>query len=66
MRRDRQPRHCGIKPWRFAFGTVLASLYSGPWVVAALAGGAGLTVALTFLLPVLHRPGHAVPAGPPA
>ncbi len=48
-----------------AFGTVLASLYSGPWVVAALAGGAGVTVALTFLLPVLHRPGHAVPAGPP-
>ncbi|WP_341242300.1 MraY family glycosyltransferase [uncultured Nocardioides sp.] len=49
-----------------AFGTVLASLYSGPWVVAALVGGAGVTVALTFLLPVLHRPGHAVPAGPPA
>ena len=49
-----------------AFGTVLASLYSGPWVVAALLGGAGVTVALTFLLPVLHRPGHAVPAGPPA
>ncbi len=49
-----------------AFGTVLASLYSGPWVVAALIGGAGVTVALTFLLPVLHRPGHAVPAGPPA
>ena len=49
-----------------AFGTVLASLYSGPWVVAALLGGAGVTVALTFLLPVLHSPGHAVPAGPPA
>ena len=49
-----------------AFGAVLASLYSGPWVVAALLGGAGVTVALTFLLPVLHRPGHAVPAGPPA
>nr|WP_218877367.1 MraY family glycosyltransferase [Nocardioides marinisabuli] len=47
-----------------AFGTVLASLYSGPWVVAALVGGGALTVALTFLLPVLHRPGHAVPVGP--
>jgi UDP-GlcNAc:undecaprenyl-phosphate GlcNAc-1-phosphate transferase len=38
-----------------AFGTVLASLYSGPWVVAALAAMMVVTVVLTFLLPRLHR-----------
>ena len=39
-----------------AFGTVLASLYSGPWVVAAVGGMTLVTVVLTFLLPRLHRP----------
>jgi UDP-GlcNAc:undecaprenyl-phosphate GlcNAc-1-phosphate transferase len=39
-----------------AFGTVLASLYSGWWVVAALAAMTLTTVGLTFLLPRLHRP----------
>src|SRR4051794_24648187 len=39
-----------------AFGTVLTSLYSGWWVVGALAGMLLLTVVLTFLLPRLHRP----------
>jgi UDP-GlcNAc:undecaprenyl-phosphate GlcNAc-1-phosphate transferase len=39
-----------------AFGTVLASLYSGWWVVGALGAMFLVTVALTFLLPRLHRP----------
>ena len=39
-----------------AFGTVLASLYSGPWVVAAVGAMTLVTVVLTFLLPRLHRP----------
>jgi UDP-GlcNAc:undecaprenyl-phosphate/decaprenyl-phosphate GlcNAc-1-phosphate transferase len=39
-----------------AFGTVLASLYSGMWVVAAVGGMTLVTVILTFLLPRLHRP----------
>jgi UDP-GlcNAc:undecaprenyl-phosphate GlcNAc-1-phosphate transferase len=39
-----------------AFGTVLASLYSGLWVVAAVGGMTLVTVVLTFLLPRLHRP----------
>jgi UDP-GlcNAc:undecaprenyl-phosphate GlcNAc-1-phosphate transferase len=39
-----------------AFGTVLASLYSGLWVVAAVGGMTLVTVILTFLLPRLHRP----------
>jgi UDP-GlcNAc:undecaprenyl-phosphate GlcNAc-1-phosphate transferase len=39
-----------------AFGTVLASLYSGPWVVFAVGGMTLVTVVLTFLLPRLHRP----------
>ena len=38
-----------------AFGTVLASLYSGWWVVAALAAMTLTTAVLTFLLPRLHR-----------
>src|SRR3954451_3673547 len=39
-----------------AFGTVLASLYSGMWVVAVVGGMTLVTVILTFLLPRLHRP----------
>jgi UDP-GlcNAc:undecaprenyl-phosphate GlcNAc-1-phosphate transferase len=39
-----------------AFGTVLASLYSGPAVVVALLVGLAVTIALTFLLPVLRKP----------
>lgn len=38
-----------------AFGTVLASLYSGPWVVATLGAMLLTTIVLTFLLPRLHR-----------
>ena len=44
-----------------AFGTVLASLYSGPWVVAAVLAMTLFTVVLTFLLPRLHRPRLQVP-----
>jgi len=39
-----------------AFGTVLASLYSGPWVVAVLSAMTLVTVVLTFVLPRLHTP----------
>ena len=39
-----------------AFGTVIPSLYRGAWVWVALGAGVALTVALTFLLPVLHKP----------
>ena len=39
-----------------AFGTVLASLYSGVWVVAVLVAMTLVTIVLTFLLPRVHRP----------
>jgi len=39
-----------------AFGTVLASLYTGPRMWGALGAMAILTVMLTFILPVLRRP----------
>jgi UDP-GlcNAc:undecaprenyl-phosphate/decaprenyl-phosphate GlcNAc-1-phosphate transferase len=39
-----------------AFGTVLASLYSGLWVVGVVAGMTLLTIVLTFVLPRLRRP----------
>ncbi|WP_028650980.1 MraY family glycosyltransferase [Nocardioides halotolerans] len=39
-----------------AFGTVLASLYSGWWVVGTVGAMTLTTVVLTFLLPRLHRP----------
>jgi UDP-GlcNAc:undecaprenyl-phosphate GlcNAc-1-phosphate transferase len=39
-----------------AFGTVLVSLYSGPVVVAGVAVATVATIAVTFLLPRLHRP----------
>ena len=43
-----------------AFGTVLASLYSGWWVVGALGAMTFTTVALTFVLPRLY--GARLPA----
>jgi UDP-GlcNAc:undecaprenyl-phosphate GlcNAc-1-phosphate transferase len=39
-----------------AFGTVLASLYTGALMWAALAGAAAVTIALTFLVPVVQKP----------
>ena len=39
-----------------AFGTVLASLYTGPRVWVGVGLMAAVTLALTFVLPVLHRP----------
>jgi UDP-GlcNAc:undecaprenyl-phosphate GlcNAc-1-phosphate transferase len=39
-----------------AFGTVLVSLYTGPWMWFSLAAMAALTITLTFLLPVVRRP----------
>jgi len=38
------------------FGTVLASLYTGPVMWGALAGASALTVALTFLVPFVQTP----------
>ncbi len=38
------------------FGTVLASLYTGPVMWGALAGAAALTVAATFLVPFVQTP----------
>ena len=39
-----------------AFGTVLASLYTGRWMWGSLVAMAVVTVVLTFVVPVLHRP----------
>jgi UDP-GlcNAc:undecaprenyl-phosphate GlcNAc-1-phosphate transferase len=39
-----------------AFGTVLASLYTGPWMWGSLVAMTALTIALTFVLPVVLRP----------
>jgi len=39
-----------------AFGTVLVSLYTGPWMWMSLAAMAALTITLTFVLPVVRRP----------
>jgi len=39
-----------------AFGSVFASLYSGPWMWWTLAGMLLLTLVLTFVLPKLHKP----------
>ena len=52
-----------------AFSTVLASLYTGPPVWFAVGGGFTFALLLTFVLPVLHRPGQPAPeppAPPPA
>jgi UDP-GlcNAc:undecaprenyl-phosphate/decaprenyl-phosphate GlcNAc-1-phosphate transferase len=44
-----------------SMGTVLLSLYPGRAVVwAALGAGTLATVALTFVIPIAHRPGHTV------
>jgi UDP-GlcNAc:undecaprenyl-phosphate/decaprenyl-phosphate GlcNAc-1-phosphate transferase len=40
--------------------TVVVSLYTGPLMWALVAAATALTVALTFVLPVLHRPHLAV------
>ena len=47
-----------------AFGTVVASLYEGPRMWTALATMALLTLALTFVLPLLHRPRKAAGSEP--
>ena len=39
-----------------AFGTALASLYTGRWMWLSLAGMTLLTIALTFVLPLLQKP----------
>lgn len=44
-----------------AFGTVLASLYSGMWVMAAVIGMTLVTIVLTFLLPRVRGPRRSVP-----
>jgi UDP-GlcNAc:undecaprenyl-phosphate GlcNAc-1-phosphate transferase len=44
-----------------AFGTVLASLYTGPWMWISLAGMFTVTVSLTFVLPMLKKPRIGVP-----
>ncbi|MCW2791904.1 MAG: glycosyl transferase, family 4 [Nocardioides sp.] len=44
-----------------AFGTVLVSLYSGPPAWISLAAMTAVTVGLTFLVPVLHKPEIAAP-----
>lgn len=47
-----------------AFGTVLTSLYTGPVVWLSLGGAALVTIALTFVVPVVHAPhvGHHEPS----
>lgn len=42
-----------------AFSTVLASLYAGPPVWSGIGAMLVVTLVLTFVLPVLHRPGTA-------
>jgi len=39
-----------------AFGTILGSLYTGAVVWVVIGGGLAVTLLLTFVLPVLHRP----------
>ncbi|MGA8257162.1 MAG: MraY family glycosyltransferase [Nocardioides sp.] len=46
-----------------AFGTVIASLYTGPKVWIALGSGTALTLLLTFVLPILHRPAFLAEEG---
>jgi len=42
-----------------AFGTVVASLFASTWTWVAIAAWAVATLAATFLLPRIHRPGQA-------
>ena len=44
-----------------AFGTVLASLYTGTVIWVAIGGAAAVTMALTFLVPVVSKPHLAHP-----
>ena len=46
-----------------AFGTVLVSLYTGTLMWTVLGIGTAVTIALTFLVPVLQKP-HRAAAGP--
>jgi UDP-GlcNAc:undecaprenyl-phosphate GlcNAc-1-phosphate transferase len=39
-----------------AFGTVIVSLYTGPLMWISLAVATVLTISLTFLLPIVHKP----------
>ncbi len=39
-----------------AFGTVLASLYTGRWMWISLAAMTLVTITLTFVLPIVHKP----------
>jgi UDP-GlcNAc:undecaprenyl-phosphate GlcNAc-1-phosphate transferase len=39
-----------------AFGTVFASLYTGPWMWISLAAMTLVTITLTFVLPIVHKP----------
>ena len=39
-----------------AFGTVVVSLYTGPLMWISLAAAAVVTIALTFVLPIVHKP----------
>jgi UDP-GlcNAc:undecaprenyl-phosphate GlcNAc-1-phosphate transferase len=48
-----------------AFGTVVASLYTGPRMWAAIGAMAVITLALTFLLPVVHRTRDLAGLDPP-
>ncbi len=48
-----------------AFGTVVASLYAGPPMWAAIGAMAVITLALTFLLPVVHRTPELTELEPP-
>lgn len=43
-----------------AFGTVLASLYTGPWMWTSLGVMATVTIGVTFVLPMLHHPPRQV------
>jgi UDP-GlcNAc:undecaprenyl-phosphate GlcNAc-1-phosphate transferase len=45
-----------------AFGSVFASLFTGPWMWAGLALGLLVTLLLTFLLPKVHAPDQIGPA----
>lgn len=48
-----------------AFGTVVASLYAGPRMWSAIGAMFVITLVLTFLLPVVHRPGLTPDSEPP-
>jgi UDP-GlcNAc:undecaprenyl-phosphate GlcNAc-1-phosphate transferase len=47
-----------------AGSTVVISLYTGPVMWWGIGAAALVTVALTFLLPILHRPGASGPVAP--